>query len=281
MRIDLHMHSTVSDGTDAPMHLVQKLKEKKIELFSLTDHDDFLGCQVLQDYLVDDDIHFINGIELSCEYKNQKYHILGYGYDLEAKQLPELCASVHDQRMQKLTDRIENLKNQHGIVFEQEDIDSMYRLLNPGKPHLGNMLVKYGHASNLSEAINTYLNTYEPPIPNLTPEEAIETILSCGGIPVLAHGVYGDGRQKLSATELEERVIYLKNIGLQGIECYYSTYTQQQLEFTKAIAKKYDMYATAGSDYHGKNKTIELGYTQLVDSADDENVERFIQAVLK
>ncbi len=276
MRIDLHMHSTVSDGTDTPRQILENVKKENMEVFSLTDHDDVLGCEMIEAFHSEDDPAFICGIELSTQYGHNKYHILGYAYDTHNKSLSTLCRQVHDSRMRKLEGRLRELENVHHITFPDEDVSKLYRLPNPGKPHLANLLVKYGYSDSITEAIDGILSTYRSNIPDITPHEAIQTILDCDGIPVLAHGLFGDGQQHLSEQELDERVMYLKDLGLMGMETYYSRYTPEEQAFTLRIADKYNLLHTAGSDYHGTNKKVRIGENHILNAEEDPKIMEFL-----
>ena len=112
--------------------------------------------------------------------------------------------------------------------------------------------------------------------PTLSPEEAIDAIIQANGIPVLAHGILADGSKKLSEEEIAGRVVRLKAAGLRGLECYYSAFTPRQREIMLALAERYRLLVTAGSDYHGTNKTVSLGQTG---GADPVRLQGFYEAV--
>ena len=274
--IDLHMHTVVSDGTDTPGELLEKIRNAGISWFAVTDHDSIAACQELLKLIPElkkkegsgNYPCFINGVELSCEDEEGKYHILGYGYDLAKGNIRALTKKTHSLRMIKLERRLQNLPTARGFIFKKEDLDELRSLNNPGKPHIGNLMVKYGYAATRSEAITKYLNRYSPPEGHIRPEEAIRATLADGGIPVLAHAIYGDGDQLIMGEELENRVRKLKEFGMQGLECYYSGFVPKQTGMMLDLAERYDMYVTAGSDYHGTNKLIPLGDTGLEGEAD-------------
>lgn len=258
-RIDLHMHSTASDGSDTPEELLEKIKEAHIELFSLTDHDAIKGSMVIKNLLKEGDPDFLPGVEFSCKDELGKYHILGYNYDGRAESINRIVDLGHSYRMKKVRARIEFLKERFGFEFKLEDLKELLSLNNPGKPHIGNMMVRYGYAESKEQAINEFINKMHFATEYVRPEEAITGILNAGGIPVLAHPVYGAGDDLILGEEMDERLQHLLQYGLQGVEALYSGFTAKLRNEMLAFADKYDLYVTAGSDYHGTNKLIKLG----------------------
>ena len=262
-KIDLHMHSTVSDGTDSPVELLGKVREAGIGVFSLTDHDAIDGCMEILDLLQEGDPAFIPGAEFSCRDELGKYHILGYGYDGKTGAMPEFIKFSHNIRMRKLTARLDYMKSELGIVFPEEAEHELYSLDNPGKPHVANMMVRYGFAESKEAAFNDVLNRLPVLVSYIRPEQAIEAILAGGGIPVLAHPSYGDGDQLFIGEEMENRIRRLMDYGLKGLEAFYSGFTPPLVDEILGYADRYDLHVTAGSDYHGANKMIVLGDTGL------------------
>lgn len=262
-KIDLHMHTSISDGTDTPQALLAHVKKAGIELFSLTDHDAFKGCQMLCRLLKNGDPAFVFGIEFSCKDEEGKYHILGYGYDPEAASIRSLVHIGHGYRLKKLQARLDFLRKNHHITFPEEEVAKLFSLDNPGKPHLGNLMVNYGFAKTKEEAIERYINQRHFHMEYIRPQEAIQSILDGGGIPILAHPSYGNGSQIIVGEEMHRRLKRLMGYGLKGVEAYYSGFTKKLQDEILSFANLYELYVTAGSDYHGSNKLIMLGDTNL------------------
>ncbi|MBQ3417691.1 MAG: PHP domain-containing protein [Ruminococcus sp.] len=262
-KIDLHMHTNVSDGTDTPLEIIECVKNAGISFFSVTDHDAIKGCAVIQNALKDSDLSFICGTELSCRDEEGKYHILGYHYDPSSDSINGLIQKGHSLRMKKVNARLDFIKTEFGFTFPKEEIDNLLSQDNPGKPHIGNLMVKYGYAETKEIAIQQYIDQLHLKGGYIRPEEAIEAILGGGGIPVLAHPCYGDGGQLILGEEMEHRVRRLMSFGLKGMEAFYSGFTRKLRNEMLYLAKKYDLYITAGSDYHGANKLVKLGDTGL------------------
>ena len=279
-RIDLHMHTTVSDGSDTPEEIIRHVKETGIDLFAVTDHDAVKGCGIVKKALAAGDPEFVTGVEFSTKDELGKYHILGYNYDPESNSIIDTVELGHSLRMKKVTGRLDFLKEEFGFDFPEEEIQKLLKLDNPGKPHIGNLMVKYGYAENKDLAINEYINKLHYKTEYVRPEEAIKGILGAGGIPVLAHPFYGSGDELILGEEIEERIKRLMGFGLKGVEAFYSGFSPKLTTDMLAIAERYDLYVTAGSDYHGTNKTVKLGDTGLDYVTElPEGMKRFLSAI--
>ena len=259
----MHMHSTVSDGTDTPFQLIEKVKACNIEVFSVTDHDSVKSAQIIKTALSEKDPVFIAGVEFSCKDENGKYHILGYGYDPKSRDIQSMVDYSHSLRMKKVTARLEYLKSEFGFCFTPQDIQKLLSLDNPGKPHIGNLMVKYGFADSKESAIKNYINTIRIKGEYLRPQDAISGIIASGGIPVLAHPFYGSGDELILGKDMTDRIEQLVKYGLGGIEAFYSGFTDKLRNEAMCLAEEFDLVITAGSDYHGKNKLVSLGDTGL------------------
>ena len=261
--LDLHMHSTVSDGTDTPAELLAFVRETGLALFSLTDHDAIKGCAVIRSLLQGGDPAFLPGVEFSCKDEKGKYHILGYGYNPGTEPIQSVVSLGHSLRMKKVQARLDFLKTRFGFDFPQEEIDKLLTLDNPGKPHIGNLMVQYGYTQTKETAIKEHIDKLRIRSDYVRPEQAIAGILGSGGIPVLAHPCYGSGDELIIGEELDDRIRRLMNYGLQGVEAYYSGFSEKLRQQVLSLAGKYRLYVTAGSDYHRRNKLVSLGSTGL------------------
>lgn len=260
---DLHMHSIFSDGTDTLPEMISGVRAAGIDVFSLTDHDCLDGCRKMQEILQPGDPLFINGVELSCEDESGKYHILGYGYHPGKLALQQTVEYTHALRREKAQNRMQYLESR-GFCFTDAEKEKLFSLKNPGKPHFAQLLMQKGYLPDKTAAFAA-VSGYHGREEKLTPQAAITAILGSDGIPVLAHGILADGSRKLTSEEIRSRVVKLKDMGLMGLECFYSGFTGQQRETMLHLAKAYDLLITAGSDYHGKNKPVRLGQTNAED----------------
>ena len=278
--IDLHMHSTVSDGTDTPEELLLRIREAGLELFSLTDHDAIKGCSVIRSLRKEHDPMLLSGVEFSCKDEEGKYHILGYGYDPDSDPIQSVVALGHSLRMKKVQARLDFLKTRFGFEFPQEEIDKLLALDNPGKPHIGNLMVKHGYAETKEIAIKRFIDQLRIRPDYVRPEQAIAGILGSGGIPVLAHPCYGSGDELILGEDLDRRIRRLMDFGLAGLEAFYSGFSEKLRQQVLTLADRYQLYVTAGSDYHGTNKLVTLGSTGLTDTAEaPDGLKRFLKDV--
>lgn len=281
-KIDLHMHSTCSDGTDTPEQLLENVRKAGITFFSVTDHDSVEAAGMMADIRSVNDPFFISGVELSCKDEDGQYHILGYAIDPQARPIRNVVHKAHNIRMDKVAMRLRKLKEDFGITFPEEEVELLFAQPNPGKPHIGNLMVRYGYTESKEQAFREYLNDMRIPSGYVRPEEAIKAILDSGGVPVLAHPFYGSGDQLILGAEMEERLRKLIRFGLEGTEAYYSGFTEKLTRQMLALADTFGLYVTAGSDYHGSNKMVKLGETGLEETTErPENLRRFIGRIMK
>ena len=258
-KIDLHMHSKVSDGTDSPEDLVEKVREAGFSTFAVTDHDTLESIPMIRAAIKEGDPRYICGVEFSCKDEQGRYHILGCGFDPDSSAIHDIVSAGHDYRIKKFLARVDILEQKHSITFPSEEIEGLLALGNPGRLHLANLMIDHGYVSSRGEAFDRYLNNLHVEGLYFPPEDAIRHILAAGGVPVMAHPVYGSGGEEVFGHDLERRVIRLKDAGLCGLEAFYSRYTPELRDMVLDLADKYDLFATAGSDYHGAHKKVALG----------------------
>ena len=258
--IDLHIHSTASDGTLTPTEIVQTaLKSTKSEkdpiVIALTDHDTVAGVsEFLKEAKKNKErVTAIPGVEISTNYHGVEIHILGYNVDPENKELLEqlkICRESRDGRNEKIIARLQA----EGFQITMEDIKPEDPNETIARPHIAKQLMKKKYVSSVKEAFDKYLaegrSCYVERIMP-TPQKAIALIRNSGGIPVLAHLMY---YKKLNAAEKEVLVSELKEAGLEGIEAYYNTYTPVEEEYVSSLAKQNALLLTGGTDFHGQNK---------------------------
>ena len=280
-KIDLHMHARGSDGTDDPSEMISRAKEAGLDLFAVTDHDEMKGCGIVRSLRREGDPRFLCGVEFSCKDEEGQYHILGYGHDPDAAPLRAAADKGHGYRLSKLVTRVQKLEEMFGFTFPEEEIRKLLSLDNPGKPHLGNLIVALGYAPDRSTAIREYNNkVHAGGQEYLRPEEAIRAILESGWIPVLAHPSYGRGDDLILDDAMDRRLKKLIGFGLQGVEAFYSGFSDKLRGEVLGFAEKYDLYVTAGSDYHGTNKLVKLGDTGLEPGMEmPRGLERFLKKI--
>lgn len=254
--VDLHMHSTASDGTDTPEELLKNLRARGITTFALTDHDTTDGAREMLP-LVPSDMTYYPGIEFSCVTKAGKCHILGLGLDLDDGDLNAAIRHGHEIRLQKFETRLQNLKEQHGIIFTEEELRKLHENPSVGRPHIASLLIEKGYVSTISEAMDRYLKT---PIGTfrIDAKEAIDAIHHAGGVAVWAHPLGGEGEAHVRGEKFLDQLELLISEGIQGFECYYSRYNPSEVRFLMDEARERGLLISGGSDYHGSRKNIAL-----------------------
>ncbi|WP_164121586.1 PHP domain-containing protein [Sharpea azabuensis] len=255
--IDLHMHSSCSDGSDDPLTLLKHVEEANMTAFALTDHDTIKGNAVIKAH-VGQNMTFINGIEFSTITPIRQAHILGYGFDETNAQLIEAIQKGEALRKHKLEVRLDYLKKQ-GVILKQEDIDYLRSLDIAAKPHIARVLIKNGYGSTITEAINTYLSGCPQENDRLDAKSAILAIKAAQGKAIWAHPLGGENVKRMSEERFYKQLHFLLDAGIEGLEVYYSRYNQDEVAFLEDVAKKYHLLISGGSDYHGINKNIHLG----------------------
>lgn len=255
---DLHLHSNFSDGSETPEELLNSIKTAQIVTFALTDHDTIAGCEKMKT-LVPPEINFIRGVELTCETEKFGCHILGYRYNEDDEGLLGLIAKGKKLRRIKLERRIEYLRDVWGINLTQDELDWLNSRPSVVKTHFANILVNRKLATDTVSAMKKYLDACVVPKTKFSAEEGINTLLSAGAIPIWAHPLGGEGEIHIKKDEFSKRLELMKSLGIKGIECYYSRYSQEEIDFLLKQAKSNGLLISGGSDYHGKNKTVKIG----------------------
>ena len=258
-KVDLHTHSTASDGTYSPSELIDYAHEKGLSAIALTDHDTVSGLsEAIERGKLYPELEVIPGIEYSTVRNNKDVHIVGLYINYQDENYKKSLQSFVDSRIERNRKICQKLTDAGMPITYEELVEA-----NPGaiitRAHFGRMLLAKGYTTSIKEAFDRFIGDHCPcyvPREKITPEMAIDQILSAGGIPILAHPVlYGLGRDAM-----DELVHAMKDAGIVGIEALYGTYTAQDERDIKSLAIKYDLHSRGGSDFHGKNKPhIDLG----------------------
>ena len=275
--VDLHLHTTASDGTDTPRQLVNRAWERGISIISVTDHDTVGGLEEARAALPLG-MTLIDGVEFSCVTSGEdsfRCHILGYGIDPGCDAITYAIKRGIDKRREKLLARLDYLKSGFGICFSPDEEEGLFSANSTGKLHIARLLIKKGHAASVSEAIEKYLGIRLPD-DRIDASLAIDAIIASGGIPVYAHPIGGEREKRLDAQELFRRARELRALGVRGLEAYYSRYTARDRAPILEAASELGMLVSGGSDYHGENKTVPLGCL----SADGEMVDSSLLTAL-
>ena len=260
MHIDLHMHSTASDGTDSPAELARLAAELGLAAIALTDHDTTAGLSACAAACREQGIEFVPGIELSCERGKERgtLHVLGYFVDPASAPLQRIIdeqIEARDTRNPQIIERLNALR----VDVTLDDVQRQAGDGVMGRPHIAAVLVARGYAKSMQDAFNRYIGYGAPAYvrkDRLAAGRAIEAIHHAGGLAVLAHPVQ---LKAADAADLQQVVMDLKKIGLDGIEVWHSDHAAADIEQFTRLAERFDLLMTGGSDYHGRRKDVMIG----------------------
>ncbi|MBP5319532.1 MAG: PHP domain-containing protein [Kiritimatiellae bacterium] len=264
--IDLHIHSTCSDGSDEPSSLVEEGKKIGLAGMALTDHDTMDGVGEFLDACRQEGMTGIAGIEFSVDTEETggSLHMLGYGLDPEYPGVVEALEKVQEGRMWRNEQILAKL-NELGMELEWAEVEDCAGEDVIGRPHFAQAMINRNYVSSVPEAFEKYLAKGAPAYVDryrLFPEECIPLIRAAGGVAVLAHPfTWLEDPEELAA-----ELVRLKELGLYGIEALHAEHTMEQVMDLMRLAKRFDLQVTGGSDYHGAVKpdvALGTGYGKL------------------
>ena len=250
--VDLHIHSTASDGRLSPAEIVRKAGEKGLTVIALADHDTVNGIASARAAAEAFPwLRVIPCVEISTDVPGGEVHILGYFIDYTAPELKASLERMRDSRRGRAQGMITKLVNL-GIHIEWQRVQEIAGSGTVGRPHLAQAMLEKGYIASIREAFTKYISRDGPAYverEKTTPQEAVKLILRANGLPVLAH--------PLTVNDPEAMAVELRAAGLVGIEAYYDSYTADEINGLVSLANKYNLIATGGSDYHGLDADIE------------------------
>ncbi|MGI6668556.1 MAG: PHP domain-containing protein [Acetivibrionales bacterium] len=255
--IDLHVHTTASDGSMTPAEIVRYAYEKGLAAVAITDHDTMDGVEQALEEGRKLGFEVIAGVEISVDFMPEM-HLLGYFLDGHYEPILNTLQDLREKREYR-NPRIVSKLNDLGIEISMSEVDKKAGGSIISRAHIARVLVEKGYVADMEEAFDKYLafgrKAYVKK-EKLAPDEGIAAIIRSGGIPVLAHPIYLD----MTMAQLDNLLGELAEAGLKGIEAYYTDNTASQTEELLQLAKRHSLVATGGSDFHGSFKPeIELG----------------------
>lgn len=263
--VDLHMHTTHSDGSLAPAELVRLAKQKNLACIAVTDHDTMTSFPEASEEAKRQGIETISGIEISAKFDPGTLHILGYFLDSKDKGLQKKLFEIQKTRSERNPQMIEKLRSL-GVDISLDDVlreaygsSEIPKGRQLGRPHFAKTLVKKGIVKSSEEAFEKFLAKGRPAYIDkrrVTSEEAIEAIHHAGGVASVAHPKF----MRLEGEDLERELGRLAREGLDAIEVYNSCQGPADHVVYLKLAKHFNLVATGGSDFHGAHKPgVELG----------------------
>lgn len=256
--VDLHVHSTYSDGTLTPTQLVDEALRMGLSAMALTDHDTVAGIPEAIEAGNQKGLEIIPGIEISTSYKDKEIHIVGLFLDYENPTFLEAIGNERERRANRNEKLIERFQ-EYGFAISIEELEALYPNSVITRAHFAAYMVLKGYVKTRDEAFDKYLGDGKPlyiPRERKTPEQAMAAIQAAGGVAVLAHPLL----YHLTSHELKELCLTCKKSGLAGIETMYSTYKGFDELTVRQLAHEVGLLESGGSDFHGANKPhIKLG----------------------
>jgi predicted metal-dependent phosphoesterase TrpH len=245
--VDLHTHSTASDGIYSPSDLLHYANEAGLRVIALTDHDTTQGLPEAAQAARELDIDFIPGIEINTDISGGEVHVLGYFLEYERPAFQATLRTLRDARVSR-GQRMVELLNEQGVHISWERVREIAQG-SVGRPHVAKALLEAGYVQSIGEAFDKYIGNGKPayvPRYKLTPVDAVRLIASANGLPTIAHPITLPGLQ-----ELRNWLPELCSAGLVGLETYYGPYTNEQERSLLALANEFDLIPTGGTDFHG------------------------------
>lgn len=262
MKVDLHLHSTASDGSFSPKQIVQLALLKKMKAIALTDHDTIDGLYEAKQEAEKWGIEFVPGIEFSTYWKNYEVHILGYFLNLED---PNFITTIQELKIlrEERNKKIIQLLQNYGIMLDMTSLEKQYPKQSIGRVHIAKEMIKNGYVKDMQEAFSKYLaqgGLAYVPKEGLSPHKAIQILKENAAFSSLAHPKFISKNENEILQLIEE----LKEVGLDAIEANYAGFKSYEIRKYRSWAKKYNLFITGGSDFHGTNrKNVEIGMQGL------------------
>lgn len=249
--VDLHLHTSASDGVYSPADLVRFALKTGLKTIAITDHDTVSGIPAALEAAAGLPIEVIPGIELSSDVARDEVHMLGYFIGFRDRNLLDVLGRLRAARVDRAKSMVEKLA-QLGMPLKWERIEEIARGESIGRPHIAQAMLEQGYIQNTLEAFELYIGRNGPAYAErykLSPVDSIKLIVAAGGLPVLAHPYPSSA----VFAELETLVAN----GLAGIEAYYGDFEQSQIDLLAETARRLGIVATGGSDFHGLNMQTE------------------------
>lgn len=255
MRIDLHIHTTASDGTYTPLEIISHAQKLNLKAIAITDHDTVAGSYEALQAGIPPSLGFLTGVEISAAAPpfypgSGSFHILGYSIRLDDPILNRTLEKLRRARKNRNPAIIERLQ-ELGISLTLEEVREEAGEGQLARPHIAKLMLKKGIVTSMDEAFDKFLGVGKPAYVDkyrIECASAIDIIHGAGGIPVLAHPGLLDFQNDTQFTEL---IAKLKKMGIRGVEVYYPGHTPDQTQLFSELAQQHDLLMTGGTDFHG------------------------------
>lgn len=255
--VDLHLHTTHSDGTLSPTELVNLCADNGLRVIAVSDHDSTEGVAEARVAAGRRGIEVIPAIELSADVPNNEIHMLGYFVDTGDTEFQDTLAKFRDGRKDRAREMVDRL-NALDIRITWEQVERIADGAAVGRPHIAQAMVERGYVRYNKDAFELYLGrdglAYVER-PRMKPEEAVQMLLRNGALPAMAHPLY---YERTDIPALKKTVATLKEAGMVGLEVHYGEFSNDEIEMLKSIAEEFDLIPCGGSDYHASGNPGEV-----------------------
>lgn len=248
-KIDLHLHTTCSDGVCSPLEIVYKAKKAGLDVISITDHDNLAGIEAASEYGRQVGVEVIPGVEISTDIEDKEVHLLGYFIDIYNDEFQKYLSFFRQERYNRALRIVKKLNNL-GVFISIESVLQKAKSGAVGRPHIAQALIEAGYVGNFYEAFDKFIGNQSPAFErkiHLSPQSALKLISDAGGLSFIAHPGY-----------ISEKILLsLINAGIDGIEVVHPSHNNNQVKYFRGIVNEYCLLASGGSDYHGGKREDE------------------------
>ena len=259
-KVDLHLHTTYSDGRMKPKELVRLCKQRGLRTISITDHDTTFGLAESLRTAKSEGVEFIPGIELGTDLEGEEIHVLGYFVNEDDLRLQAILKEIREDRLARARKIVKKLLD-YGINVSWNRVLELAAGGSVGRPHIAYALVELGYVRNPKDAFDNLIGVAGPgfvPRSLMSPVQAVELLVNNGALPVLAHPLMSKAKSgRKNINKLDDLLPALKKAGLVGIEVHYGDYSINQIRKLNCISQEFGLIACGGSDYHAAGNPVE------------------------
>ena len=250
--IDLHLHTTASDGTASPAQTVQTARELGLTAIAVTDHDTVSGVNEALAHGAALGVEVVPGVEVSSDYRDNNIHVLGYFVDPTSPALRAVADWVRVERAER-NEKVVAMLAADGFAISMEELEAAYPGALLGRPHIAEFLMRRGYVESVTDGFDRYLEVgrkYYLPTRRIPLSRAVTAIRDAGGLASLAHPL----QYRYPLPEVEELIDRAVHLGVDAMECYYSGYTPEETRWLLMQAERRGLGVSGGSDWHGTRK---------------------------
>ena len=250
--IDLHLHTTASDGTASPAQTVQTARELGLTAIAVTDHDTVSGVNEALATGAALGVEVVPGVEVSSDYRDNNIHVLGYFVDPASPALRAVADWVRVERAER-NEKVVAMLAADGFAISMEELEAAYPGALLGRPHIAEFLMRRGYVESVTDGFDRYLEVgrkYYLPTRRIPLSRAVTAIRDAGGLASLAHPL----QYRYPLPEVEELIDRAVHLGVDAMECYYSGYTPEETRWLLTQAERRGLGVSGGSDWHGTRK---------------------------